>query len=273
MNSIFKHVKHVTMAAVIAASAFTFAPSVEAADISTGIIVADGYGAPPDNMATPRGQLMARRAAIVDAYRNLVTEVNGVQVDADTTVANSATSNDIIHTHVAGVIKGAKVVSENFADGMYRVTVSLPVFGEQSLAAAVLPVNTTVAPFASPSTFTPAVQPASQPVVGKYTGVVVDCRGLGLSTAMSPVIKAANGQPVYGYKNLDSQFVIKNGMAGYSNTVDDGVNRAGANPLILKAVSVDNGVNPVISDADAAKLLSENQATRFLDATAVVFVK
>ena len=38
---------------------------------------------------------------------------------------------------------------------------------------------------------------------GDYTGLVIDCRGLGLKTAMSPVVKNANGTKIYGHKNLD----------------------------------------------------------------------
>ena len=277
VKNLSKLVKCVGVAALAVLTLATFSPAVEAADVASGLVTADGFGAMPDGTPAPRARLLARRAAVVDAYRNLVTEVNGVQVDATTTVENSVASSDVVRTRVSGLIKGARVVSEDFVDGVYRVTVSLPIFGEQSVAAAVLPANPTPAPFASPALFAPTTSSAGQsttvtPTTGNFTGVVVDCRGLGLSPVMSPVIKSANGQPVYGYKNLDSKFVVKNGMAAYGGVPEDST-RAGARPLMIKAVSVDNGVNPVISDADAARLLSENQLTHFLDQTNVVFLK
>ena len=55
---------------------------------------------------------------------------------------------------------------------------------------------------------------------------------------MSPVIKNANGEPIYGYKNLDSATVIANGMASYTTDLSK-ASRAGSNPLVVKAVGLD----------------------------------
>ena len=141
----------------------------------------------------------------------------------------------------------------------------------------------TVQPPAAPAP-TPAVQTPAAPTtppaeivptgraVGGYTGVIIDCTGLGLRTAMSPVIKAENGRPIYGYKNLDSDKVVQNGMASYARS-DADATRAGTNPLRLRAVSIDGGANPVLSANDANRLLLENNASGFLDATNVVFLR
>ena len=90
---------------------------------------------------------------------------------------------------------------------------------------------------------------------------------------MSPVIKNADGQSIYGYKNLDYNRVVSEGMAGYTSDISRAA-RAGANPLVVKAVSLDghNG-NPVLSVADANRVLIENGATGFLDNMNVVFVR
>ena len=48
--------------------------------------------------------------------------------------------------------------------------------------------------------------------------------------------------------------------------------RAGNNPMIINVNSLDSKGNPVISSADADKLLAENQSTHFLDKCSVVFV-
>jgi len=126
---------------------------------------------------------------------------------------------------------------------------------------------------AAPTATTPPAEivPKGQ-AVGGYTGVIIDCTGLGLRSAMSPVIKAENGQPIYGYKNLDVDKVVANGMASYAHS-DAEATRAGANPLRLRAVSVDHNANPVLSAGDANRLLLENSASGFLDATNVVFLR
>ena len=129
---------------------------------------------------------------------------------------------------------------------------------------------------APPVTAAPQVKPpvaSSSAAIGGFTGLVVDCRGLGLKPVMSPVIKNASGSPIYGYKNLDYDKVIETGMASYARDMS-GASRAGSNPLIVRALDVENhGGTPVLSVADANRVLIENGVTHFLDNTRVVFLR
>ena len=299
-----------------AASAFAAESGV---DWSSQKISVQGMGVAPANARTAaQGRMMARRAAVVDGYRQIAEIVKGVNVDSETTVENMMVTNDITKTKVSALVQGARVVSEEVTpDGGYIVNMEVSMFGvSDSLASAVLekpaqqesfpePVAN-VAPSAPttvdvhvsvggtgstlPSVTTPttpstpslpsttkpsgssaAAAPAGK-AIGGYTGLIVDCRGLGLKPAMSPVIKNANGQAIYGYKNLDYDKVVSGGMAGYASDMGR-ASRAGSNPLVVKAVSLDNGANPVLSVADANRVLIENGASGFLDATNVVFVR
>lgn len=289
------------LAVLVLSMATVFAASET--DWSSAKVQATGSGVAPANAVNvAQGRLMARRAALVDAYRQVVEQVAGVQVDANTTVEMAMTTNDTIRTQVSGVIRGYKIVKENMtSDGAYEVTIEVPMFGATgSLASAVLPQNTTVTAFPSVDTsVTPSAigtydttiggtttQPFSGSSTsyasaapggtanGSFTGLIVDCRGLGtLNPVMSPVIKNANGQAIYGYKNLDSAKVIANGMASYAKSMSQAT-RAGSNPLVVKAVSLaDHNANPVLSVADANRVLIENGATHFLDNTNVVFLR
>lgn len=65
---------------------------------------------------------------------------------------------------------------------------------------------------------------------------------------------------------------MNNGIVEYVSSEKD-VTRAGNNPLIITVNSLDSNGNPVISSVDADKLLSENQATHFLDQCKVVIIK
>ena len=265
------------------------------ADFELNRIEADGFGLPPDSVVSEaQARLMARRAAISDAQRNLAEQIAGVQVDSETTVQNLQVASDVVKTRVSALLKGAKIISESAEDGAYHVVMALPLYGvNNSLASAVLPqisrresFPAAIAPEPDEPLYTPT-QPETTTVTttttrtttitnrqsGTYTGVIIDCTGLGLRSAMSPVIKTTAGEPIYGYKNLDSKKVIKNGMAGYSNGFGGNVSRAGSNPLVVKAVGVDHYFNPVVNVADAKIILEENGYTHFLDNCAVVFIK
>lgn len=107
---------------------------------------------------------------------------------------------------------------------------------------------------------------------GNYTGLVIDCRGLGLQTAMSPVIKNINGTKIYGHKNLNYDKIISEGMVDYSGDPAN-VSRAGSNPLIIKAVALEDfNSNPVVSISDSNLIIIENHVTKFLQELKVVFL-
>ena len=357
----------------------TVGTSEAAAKWDGGSIRVVGLGIAPVDARGPQAEALARRAALSDAYRQLAEQVNGVNVDAMTTIENLMLVNTTVRTHVSALIKGAAIVEEvQQRDGSYTVTIDLPVYGTGSLASTVFapnkvpeawtppasvyapytpqtsydttgygtydrtqtwgntsgtataptplhpttpavipnplrpdapavtapapptepaplrpshpaPQTSTIPSVPAPAVQTPAppappaqtpIAPAAQPpeiiptgqAVGGYTGVIIDCTGLGLRPVMSPVIKAANGRPIYGYKNLDSDKIIQNGMASYARSEADAA-RAGTNPLRLRAVSVDGNANPVLSANDANRLLLENSVSGFLDATNVVFLR
>lgn len=292
--------KFVSVAAAVCVMAIS-SVTMAATDISSGKIVVEGIGG--------AGQTMSNgyRAATVDAYRLIAEEVHGVQIDADTTVENSILTSDIVRTKVNGVIKGAKVVSRSVdGNGYYHVVMELPVYGgANSLAAAVLPqvpqqgflppsdiipvdkiagvalkpesTGTNAAAPTLPATQVPAVNQATvgnlYGATGQYTGLIVDCSGMGLQTAMAPAVFTEGRKVVYGLENFSHDQVINRGYVGYSKSLTSGVERAGSNPMIVKAESIDKFCSPVVSKEDAAKILAENQMNGFLSTGNVVFVK
>lgn len=106
-----------------------------------------------------------------------------------------------------------------------------------------------------------------------YSGVIVDCRGLGLQTAASPVIKTESGKIIYGDKDLDFDKINEIGMALYATTMQESVSRAGTSPLIVRAVAIDKmKSNPVLSNADAARVVEANKISGFFKELNVVFL-
>ena len=249
-----------------------------ATDWNTNKIQVTGMGVPNPRMATTpaHAAMMARRAAIADAYRQLAEAVNGVQVDSETTVEQMMLTSDVVRTKITATIHGAQIVSEGeLAGGGYSVTMELALFGaNNSIAETVLERPAYVEPFPAPAPDyrPPAPPPTAQSSRG-YTGLVIDCRGVGqINFVMSPVIKNSNGQKIYGHKNLDYDRVIVEGMASYVQDMSQ-ASRAGSHPLVVKAVRLDDlNANPVVSMDDADLILYENSQSHFLDNIAVVFL-
>ena len=61
---------------------------------TTAQVSAEGYGLPPGNVGGKAGPLLACRAAVVDAQRNLLEATQGVRVTATTVIDNYMLSND-----------------------------------------------------------------------------------------------------------------------------------------------------------------------------------
>lgn len=260
---------------------FAFSGKVDAAppapNWNNNTIQVTGMGVANPSMArTPaHAAMIARRAAIADGYRQLAEALNGVQVDAETTIEQMMLTSDIVKTRVSAVIKGAQIISEGeLSGGGYSVTMEIPLFGGAGgLAETVIERPTYIEPFPTPAPdYRPPVT-ENHPKVGGYTGLIVDCRGLGtINHVMSPVIKNANRQKIYGHKNLDYDRIIREGMASYAQDMSQ-ASRAGSNPLIVKAIALEDlNATPVLNAADADMVLFENGKSHFLDNIAVVFL-
>lgn len=251
-------------------------------------VVAVGLGYPPENVGN-RGNVLARRAAVVDAYRMLAETVKGVQIDSETTVENMMLQNDVVKARVEALVRGARVIDEGAnEDGSYFVKMRLPLFGiGNSVANAVLPEATkNVAPQPAPKVdekTTPLTKEEIKEVKSvTYTGVIVDASNLGLEPTFSPVIMDTNGRVIYGMQNIDKDFAISKGMVEYATdlqTAAAGSTRAGANPLVVSATTVKGGtnsvnpVNVVVSVEDGDKILLANEQANMFGQCAVVFVK
>lgn len=253
-------------------------------DWGKGVIRVTGYGvgkAQYKDTSPGQYRLTGIQAARMDAQRQLVSCIEGIQVTAESSMADFALEYDTVKTRTAGLVKNAVEVGEpkyNSEMGTWEVTMEMKLFGGSKSVASVAFLPFKDEPKVD---FPPPVnkEVVKMPTVvsQNYTGLIVDCSGLGeLNPVMSPVIKNADGAKIYGHENLDPDKIIANGMASYADSVDDEISRsrAGSKPLIVKATSLtDLDATPVVSIDDADKILAANRSDQFLNNCAVVFVK
>ena len=97
------------------------------------MVTAEGFGVAPEGRREEVGRLLACRAAVTDAQRNLVEATKGVRVTVSTSVSKFAADYDTVKTAVDGSIQGATILSRDMGeDSTCKVTMGLFVSGQLS---------------------------------------------------------------------------------------------------------------------------------------------
>ena len=246
----------------------TLAYAQSGADWAEGDITAIGIGVPPVNARSKgQGRAMAKRAAIVDAQRLLVEILQGVNVDAETTVEN-AMADDVVKTRVRGILRGARQVGKpvEMDDGTMEVTLAVNLRG--TLSDVLLPKDGFAA--------APPEEASTPAVPDGHTGLIIDARGLGLAPAMAPKVMDETEKLVYGAKLVSREAAVTHGIAVYEKDLDVAKknDRIGDNPLVIKGTKAEgrNKSNIVVSDADGARTRKAAEGMSFLSECKVVVV-
>jgi hypothetical protein len=236
-------------------------------DWSTRIITATGIGE-PGGKGRRAGQILVAKN---DALRQMLATVNGMYLDAETTVRDFTLESDVIKTRVQGVVRNFYQVGEPDykSDGSVEVTMAMAL---DSVTKVLIPAK-----FPNMGGGAPIVQPQPAPSPNQvYTGLIVDARGLEVRPAMAPKIMNQQNVEVYGSRYVSREWAIQQGMVGYGRNMDqvETNERVATNPLIVKAVSAEgpNHTDVVISDADADVLHGMEENLNFMKKCRVMFV-
>ena len=231
-------------------------------------ITAIGIGFVPTN-AVNAGQArrMALRIAKHDAMRQLIEIVNGVTLTSETTMSG-AMVDDVINTKVQGFIRGARPVGQPkyLSDTSVEMEYSVPMSGISDI---VLPPVTVPATTQAPNNNQPAAAANNTTQAGGVTGIIIDARGLKARPAMAPRILDQNGNAIYGPGKYSRQYAVKNGVAGYSKTLETAQQdqRVMGNPIVVKGVGTSgtNRTDITISNADVSKIDMANRNYKVLN--------
>lgn len=268
---------------------------------SQGYVEATGEAVYPQGKPKAQARLMARRGAMLDAQRNLLETLMGVRISAASIMRDYEVISDEVRTTLEGFIKGAQVVREQDKGDSYLVVMRIPLSGDLANLVHTLQlepeqIDPNLSKEKSAHFTPPVIKPAQTPLPsppplpklapdlpkimeGPFTGLVIDCRGLGVWPSMSPKIRRIDGSELWGTLNVSPEYVIEHGIVVYIRDSKDLnhpqiVARIGKRPLVVRAVGAVGKfrTDPLLFEEDAQKVVEENKKYRFLDQLRVAFI-
>ncbi len=191
-----------------------------------GYIVATGMAVAPSNASNmAQAQILARQGAKMDAQRSLVETLNGVVVDADSTMINFM-ANEIIRTRVSGFLRNAEIIigTETWKDGIYAL--KMRVFLD-----AIYPIIYRE----FQDNFYYGGHPFTE---SKYTGLIIDATDIDFTPQLMFEIIDANGRVIFNSARADYEPAVQKGLAEYSISLHAATlnERVGDNPLVVRAI-------------------------------------
>jgi hypothetical protein len=235
-------------------------------DWTNGVVEVWATGTPPAQALSPaQGRALAESEAEALARDELLELLQSIRIDSKSTVKDALDSQDARDELVAAVLRASYVVEKSvLSDGTVRVTVAFKLngsFGDLVLPKTIVTIKT--------------VQQA-QKKAERFTGLIVDCRGISLSPALVPMIVGEDGQVVYGTAYVSRDQALQEGVAAYARGLAKARDnpRVGPKPLIVRGLRTVKGRSSdiVISNADEGKIKGAGSNIGILHRGRVLFV-
>lgn len=262
----------VVLSTQLSAQIFQQVPNGGSVNWQDQMLFATGIGSPNPQVPLAAQRAGAIRAAQMDALRQMLETVKGMNLTSETTVRNAMIENDVIETHVSGVVKNFKKVETRYlSDGSVEVDVEMPLSG--ILLDAILPQQVGGM---MPGNLSYNVAPQANFTNAVITGLIIDARGMGLRPAMAPKVLDENGNEVYGTGYVSRDYAVQIGVVGYEKDINRAQNddRVKDNAAVVKALRVSgtNQSDVVISNADASNIQAAGKNLNFMEQCKVMFI-
>lgn len=89
-----------------------------------------GMGVAPEcTISKAQAVAMAKRAAIVDAYRQMGEKLHGLKIESRERMVNMVLQDSVVNTRLNSLVKNASVVQSSYEDGLSQVRMELRIDG------------------------------------------------------------------------------------------------------------------------------------------------
>ena len=215
-------------------------------DWTHGFVRAKGYGFVDPKKPKGQARLLAERAAVVDARRNLLEVLKGVHITSETVVEDYMTQSDLIVQRVEGIVRGARVVGKPkyYPDGRVEVLVEVPL---DSLAKG-------LGPRKSPK------RPPEKSVPPKDVQGVIIKSPKGTKACLYPRIVDGEGNVLFDFSEYPE---VQNAWSKAVKFVKGKVSKNEAGQMVIEAAEA-RGCDIVIRKDDKRKVEKLKKIARFL---------
>jgi hypothetical protein len=234
------------------------------------LIIAVGYGVINPNMPEAIQLVGAQKAAELDAMAKLLSVIQGMSVNASQTVDSVMKASHEVAGRVEGVLRNYRVLEHRVVQNgkVVEAEVAVPIDG--AFSEIFLP------PSQEPSPPDTQPLPTKEPEEKRFTGLVIDARGLEVKPAMNPKVISDEGEEVYGENHFLREKYLVHGAVGYCKETEKAVHddRVKDNPRLVKAIKASGQQRSdlIIATEDAQEILADQECLHMLRECKVIFV-
>jgi hypothetical protein len=249
---------------------------------SAGIVGVAGSGSATGSAVKTRVAAieLARANATEMARQKLLEILHELRVDTSYRLSDITVAHPQVGDRIEAMVNHLPVIDQLETirpDGSIAVQLMMSIRG--GFAQLVLPEEirkiesiTKVMPAKNISEETPSTSTETS----KYTGLIVDARGILVEPALAPKLLNERLEEIYGPEFASREYAIQNGIASYYTDMEKATTspRVADNPLVLKAIRTawPGLCDLVISNGDATKLRSSSKHLMFLRECRVIIV-
>lgn len=229
-------------------------------------ITCTGVGTYDVNLPPAQHRLSAINSARKDISQKIFAVIKDLNLNAEISVAKYFSQNPKAANQLQGYLNEYKIIGKPrlMPDSTVELAVEYPLSG--NALDAVLPL--------SGAKFNQAAYDSASAENLTITGLVIDCRGLGLVYALAPRVLAEASGEVFGLDWVLRDYAVKGGLVEYTTSETDISGRVGPNPITLLGAGAAgaNLCDVIISVGDAARINALKEQALILGQCRVVFL-